>query len=159
MLYHLDSLNGATRLGSSKYRFMRRRVNLLRLPRDYAWEMAVFVRTPGFTPTHICRIMEWKVPYYERELAPIVEMFDVEDAARANAHSITEADAQDILYAMRYGDGVSMTPPLPCLMWLDDQRRSYGRSNKELAEQFGVKPSTITTWRRGWGAIDPLGAE
>jgi hypothetical protein len=149
VLFDLDSLKGAARKASPKYRFMSHRYSLARLPTEYAWELAVFANTPGLLPGHICRFMLWpKSWFWPRYVQPVLDVFagdeSVAAAARENAMQVVEQDGLDMLHALVAAHGVGEDDlPLAARMWL----QSCGLGSREIGQILGVSPVTVRNWR------------
>lgn len=153
MLFDLDALKGISRKSSPKYSWLAGRFELRKIPKDWAWEIAVLVNTPGISRGHICAWMYWSDKVWDRAVVPILEVFQddetVTSAAFENAGSIVAEDGRDMILAMRWGRRMCGLP-VYSTMWLQEEFRA-GRTIRDLADDLGVSKPTIRKWKHDHG--------
>lgn len=158
MLCDLDALKGRNRRASVKYRWLTVNFDPRNLPAEYAREIAVLAATPGVAHAHIQSWMLWKPWTWKRLIVPIIEAFagdpEVVADGAANAASVTEEDARDMLVATHIGrlKGIGTKGPVPVYgtMWLQQEFRG-GRTAADIAESLGVKVGVIGEWKHVHG--------
>lgn len=152
MLVDLDSLKGAARRQSVKYRFLARGFDIRRLPQEYAWEIAVLLNTPGISVMHVCCWMGWGSRFWKRELHKLkVDDPEIIAAGVANADSITLEDGRDMLMALIVTRRRWHGMPVAATMWLRTRWHEDGLSVAEIARELGVTSRRVGLWLHGNG--------
>lgn len=158
MLIDCDALS-PTRWNSQLFLAVYHRFTPTDLTRDQAWQLAVLLRTPGFTIDHHRTIFDWS-PNLSPHIDTVTSYFrddpNIPRAAADNAASITQADGLNILRAMlETNPDYQGTVPLWTQLALVGLRSDL-QSNDELRPLFNnISNHRLRRWRQQQ-VFDPL---
>jgi hypothetical protein len=131
------------------------------LTRDEAWQLAVLLKTRGFTITHHFLLFGWSPTTMTPRIQALTDFFadtpTVHQAAEDNTASITQADGLAWLKAVlelrpHYRQSVPMWTQLALCALRDE-----GLKDTEIAEQLGItiRAEFVARWRNA-NSFDPL---
>ena len=149
MLFDLNILMGQARYKDEKFLRVWNWFTPTDLPRAWAWELAVLLRTPGFGIDQLRIAFQWHPSVVFNALPEILEYFDdpswnIRKAARANFESISPEDGIDWLLALRETrKSYSASVPL-CTSDALRQLRANGLGRAEIASRYDVPRVVIT---------------